>query len=234
MGCIIFVSYLPIVICLITEYQIPDVSDNINVLFYLALTSLTLILLLILLIKDIVNRHSINSILKGYIKEKDYETALRYIQKISLKTRSIGANKILLFNLGYVELLKDNVDDATFYLQEYATKLGSSSSEESYLLAILFLYVIYYNNGDKSSLDKVISSVVHYQVSIGASFRVFNRFLLFRNCNIGQALEYLRMNDIKSFTNLLSGTELMKIPLVSQFVNDKTIELTDNYYIKNE
>lgn len=104
---------------------------------------------------DFFPRLSIVKTITILATEEKYDEATEYLRKFCIKRRSFSTNQMILYYLGYLELLKDNISDALYYLTQFDQRKQSNMNVYCAALCLSLLYFLYMYNENEILLNEV-------------------------------------------------------------------------------
>jgi hypothetical protein len=165
---------------------------------------------------DFLSKRRFVEVIKNYVRGGQYDTAIEYLQLACRKKRSYSTNQIILFYLGYIELLNDNIEDATYYLTQF--DLSKQNAFNMYCLAttIFLLYMIYMYNKDDDSINSINSIYESKKESLIRSTKADKEITIMLH-----AIEYFNNNKVKLGISNLKNCRCANIPFIKRFIEEK-------------
>lgn len=161
-------------------------------------------------------RSKLGSILQVYINEKRYDDAIEFLQTFCKKHKPYNINQSVLYYAGYINLLKDNVDDALFYLTQF--EIEKQKVANVYYLAntISILYIIYAYKCDEKSLRDIVS-VINAKCNYILKATRFNVDI----SEMLNAIKSFEENDFSACSIHLSKCRINKLPIVKRLIEKR-------------
>lgn len=158
--------------------------------------------------------------IKKYIIEEKYDMAIEHLQTIAGKRILLSStNQIILFYLGYIELLKDNLEDAIYYLTQFNIKKQTIINSHCLATTIFLLYMVFICKKDEKSI-KYINPL--YQEKKASLIKATNSDQ--EITTMFNAIDSFNNNNIKECISILKRCRCMKIPFIQRFVVENSVE----------
>lgn len=161
----------------------------------------------------IMMRKKMAETLKGYIAHEQYDNAMEYLRQICQKSRMYSTTQIIYFYLGYIELLRDHVDDAKSYLAQFDLDRLDMFTAYCGAVALALLHIVYSAVGDYDAYSNIRAK---YEKKKDFCLRAVRS-----DAEIVQlfyAIDCLNSNNIELAKSKLQNCRYFKIPLVQRFV----------------
>lgn len=97
---------------------------------------------LVVIPMDITMRR-IEKNLKHFLDEKEYDDAIEYLADCAKKRHIRTISQLILYYLGYVELYRDNIDNAVYYLKQILIKRCNGYTIYCAEQTLGFLYIVF-------------------------------------------------------------------------------------------
>jgi hypothetical protein len=173
-----------------------------------------------------VNFSSIGRVSKGIRKETDakrYDAAIEYLKKLTQKKQLYLSNQMILFQLGYLEMVQDNIEDAQYYFEEYNRSKITNLTVYAISSIIPLLNVIYINNNDTAKLEEIKRYYKRHKAELlKLTKRNPETPILF---NLVECINEGRLSDID--VTQFKNSRYYKIPLLRRII-EKEAQVQDS------
>lgn len=188
-------------------------ANSIGIVF-LSLFGVFAILNCFVIFANVSVRKRISETVKAEIKAQRYDAAIEYLKGISQRKNLFSINQMVLFQLGYIELLKDNVEDALYYFEQFDTRKITRLNAYCFAMTVPLLNAIYIHVNDGVKQNK-IKAVYEKNKAIlikltKANDEIILLFGMIERLNDGKIHEF----DIARF----KSSRYYNIPLLRRFV----------------
>lgn len=195
-------------------------SDFVKITAVFTLLTFVLILVLnfVVYIFEIKKKNKVSKTISKYLLKGESQYALNYIIKTNEKENFNSVNQVLLYYLGYIHLLNNEVEKGVAYLKKFDLDNQKIINSEYYLLVIFLLHTVLYiiEDPDYNYVFK------KYDVRKKQLARYFDRTKFKDKANIlNNAIIYLNNDSVDLARDLINQTNFCKIPIIDSYINNK-------------
>lgn len=162
---------------------------------------------------------NIDNNIKRLINQNNYDAAFELLKGYAQKRHTATLNQLILYYLGYTELLRNNVDCAVDYLRQVKTKNYSTSTLNCTAQAVAFLYIVY-KLTKKSGFEEI------RQIYKSEKNKLISAVSRNKNPNVAkviklyEAIGYFEEGQTAAAANKLKDTPYINIPLIQKFCDE--------------
>ena len=168
---------------------------------------------------EAVRKAKVEKNVANFIELKQYNDAIEFLRKIASINRFYNINQMILYYLGYLELLLDKPAQAITYLEKFNLDKQSSSNARYLSSTIFLLYLIHYINNDSSALKKIHEVYIakkNYLLKAARWAKLKNEMVY-----LFEIIDFLNNKDINQAAEKIVKSRLINIPIVERFFKDK-------------
>ncbi len=121
----------------------------------LCLASVLLVTNTVVFSIEAVRKAKVEKNVANFIELKQYNDAIEFLRKIASINRFYNINQMILYYLGYLELLLDKPAKAIAYLEKFNLDKQFLPNARYLSSTIFLLYLIHYINNDSAALEKI-------------------------------------------------------------------------------
>lgn len=188
-------------------------------IIHICIASVLLITNTIIFSIEAIRKAKVEKNITNFIKAKQYTDAIEYLSKVASINRFYNINQMILYYLGYLELLLDNPKAASTYLDKF--DLENQFLPNSIYLAytIFLLYIIRYNTNDSAALENIHAIyTTKKKVLLEATLwkKVKNEMIY-----LFDIIDFLNNKDMKQAKEKIINSNLIHIPMVERLISQK-------------
>ena len=167
----------------------------------------------------VITMKRIEKNLKYFLAEKEYDDAIDFLADCAKKRHVKTISQLILYYLGYVELCKDNIEDALYYLKQVLIEKCDGYTIYCAEQTLGFLYIVF-----KITKNEEFNDIRQLYILKRDKFEK----LLAKNTNpkvnkiekLYRALRHLEEGQSALATEELAYTPYIKIPLINRFYDE--------------
>jgi len=185
----------------------------------LCIASVLLVINTVVFSIEAVRKVKVEKNLANFIEAKQYNDAIEYLRNIASINRFYNINQIILYYLGYLELLLDNPTQAIAYLEKFSIEKQYLPNARYLASTIFLLYLIHYNNNDSAALEKIHEVyIAKKKVLLKATrwARLKNEMVY-----LFETIDFLNNKDMNQAAEKIVKSRLINIPMVERFIKEK-------------
>ncbi len=168
---------------------------------------------------EAVRKAKVEKNVANFIELKQYNDAIEFLLKIASINRFYNINQMILYYLGYLELLLDKPAQAITYLEKFNLDKQFLPNARYLSSTIFLLYLIHYINNDSTALKKI------HEVYIAKKSYLLKTARWAKSKNemvyLFEIIDFLNNKDINQAAEKIVKSRLIIIPIVERFFKDK-------------
>jgi hypothetical protein len=168
---------------------------------------------------EAVRKVKVEKKLANFIEAKQYNDAIEYLRNIAAINRFYNINQMILYYLGYLELLLDNPKEATTYLKEVNLDKQFLPNARYLAYTIYLLYLIYYINNESDELEKIHEVYIVKKKALLKATR-WGR-VKSEMAYLFETIDFLNNKDMNQVAEKIVKSRLINIPMVERFIKEK-------------
>lgn len=192
-------------------------NNKSNSLIYISFIIIAVVLIgnFIIQVFESLFRIKVEKSITNLMASNKYTDVEKYISKISKYNRFKNINQVMIYYMAYIELLRNNLDKAILYLEQFDEN-NQSLVNSIYLVYIIFLkYMLYSYMGKNDQVKDTYEIYLCKKEYLLRIKRLKNDevYLLF------SIMDDLQRFDFANAKQKISGSKLIIIPFIKDFIN---------------
>lgn len=170
---------------------------------------------------EAIRKVKIEKNVANFIEAKKYHDAIEYLRNIASINRFYNINQMILYYLGYLELLLDNPKQATAYLEKFNLDKQFLPNTRYLGYTIFLLYIIHYNNNDSAALENIHKVYIAKKKDLLKA----SRWARLKNemVYLFETIDLLNHKNMNQAAEKIVRSRLINIPMVERFVKEKQL-----------